>query len=337
MRTLVIGGSGLIGSAVTNSLLRRGHQVVVFDRGSRGAPVPADAEVIRGDRTNHTQFRELLRAQQDIDGIVDMACFTPEDARGLVETFRGRVRRVVMCSTVEVYSARRTDSRPITESFPTHPTNDYGRGKIAAERVLRVAELEDAFEVTIVRPAYTFGEPGALLSAFQGDLPDRLLAGRAIVVPDDGQKSWVVCHRDDVALAIATALESPAAGGSTYNVTGIEQMSWDAYFFSIAGALGAPRPTLVHIPLSLLVRAAPHIFAQRIFIFESHYSFDVGAARRDLAFLPAPWTCGLQRMVKAFAERGELRPPTELTLEDAVVRCWLETSDRFVANLRSEA
>ena len=218
--------------------------------------------------------------------------------------------------------------------FPREPTNAYGRGKVEAEDVLRAAETAGSFQVTILRPAYTYGEGGTLISAFESDYPARVRGGRPIIVPGDGRLSWVTCHRDDVARAFVTAAGSSTALGRTYNVTGTETMTWNGYHCSVARLLGVDAPRLVHVPLELLERASPAIFAPRSFIFDSHYSFDTSAARNDLDFRPGAWETGLRRMLAWLEQEGRLEPLTADTVEDELAEAWESAVDHFITRSR---
>jgi nucleoside-diphosphate-sugar epimerase len=332
--TLILGGTGLISSAITRELLSRDVETTIFTRGRTAAFESPGVRTIRGDRFDRARFRRQFREETTFDVVIDMICFSASDAQDVVAAFAGRTEHVILCSTVEVYSPRPEAGPPATESFPREPSNPYGRGKVEAEDVLRAAETAGSFGVTVIRPAYTYGEGGTLISAFEGEYPARVRAGRPIIVPGDGRLSWVTCHRDDVAAAFVTAAGTPRAVGRAYNVTGTELMTWNDYHHSVARQLGVDIPRLVHVPLPLLEEASPTVFAPRSFIFESHYSFDTSAARDDLEFRPDTWETGLQRMLDWLEHEGRLEPPTGDTVEDLLVQAWMSGVDHFITRSR---
>jgi len=59
MRALITGGTEFISLHLAHSLLARGHEVVVFNRGRRPERLPASVRVITGDRKDHSALREL--------------------------------------------------------------------------------------------------------------------------------------------------------------------------------------------------------------------------------------------------------------------------------------
>ena len=71
MRVLVVGGTGVIGTGITQQLVEAGHDVVVYNRGQTAASIPSAVEVVRGDRTDHDAF-ESRAESLDVDAVVDM-------------------------------------------------------------------------------------------------------------------------------------------------------------------------------------------------------------------------------------------------------------------------
>ena len=63
-----------------------------------------------------------------------------------------------------------------------------------------------------------------------------------------------------------------------------EWLTWNQYHETVAAAMGAPKPELIHIPTDLLVKATPeHAFLARD-NFQFNNIFDTSAARNDLGF-----------------------------------------------------
>ena len=62
MKLLVTGGAGYIGSITVEQLVRRGHEVIVFDNLYQGhrAAVHPDAVFIKGDLANRTKIAATL-------------------------------------------------------------------------------------------------------------------------------------------------------------------------------------------------------------------------------------------------------------------------------------
>ena len=71
MRALIIGGTEFMSLHLLQSLLRRGHEVTVFNRGKRGERLPSGVRAIAGDRKDHAAFRERLKGER-FDGVFDV-------------------------------------------------------------------------------------------------------------------------------------------------------------------------------------------------------------------------------------------------------------------------
>src|SRR5690348_7512228 len=119
MRILIIGGTNFIGPHLVRRLVGAGHDVAVFHRGQARTDLPDLVRHITGDRRRLVDHRdEFLRFGPDV--AVDMIAHTEEDARGLIATFRGLARRVVVISSGDVYLAYGRATR--TEPGPIEPT-----------------------------------------------------------------------------------------------------------------------------------------------------------------------------------------------------------------------
>ena len=330
MQVLIIGGTGLISTGITRTLIAGGHDVACFTRGQRDVSLPDAVSFHEGDR-NESEDLERTVERVDPDVVIDMVCFDPEQASAAVECCAGRIDQYVFCSTVDVYH-RPVARAPITEAAPrSPPVSDYGAGKAAAEDVFMDAH-GDAFATTIIRPWSTYGEGGTINHTFGNDTYylDRIRQGKPIVVHGDGTSMWAACHRDDVAVAFANAVGNPAAYGEAYHVTSEEHMTWNQYHRTVARAIDAPAPTFVHIPTTLLRAIAP----ERTGMLEAHFQystvFDNAKARRDLGFqYTIPLEEGVRRTV-AHLERTAGIDDWDSTNDDHIIAAWQEATDVFV-------
>lgn len=338
MNMLIIGGTGLISAAITRELLHRGDTVTHYNRGQSAAQGVAGVRTIIGDRTNYAMFERQMAQLGSWDCVMDMVGYKPEDATSVVRAFRDRTAQFIFCSTVDVYS-KPAPRYPIRENAERQPRREfqYAFDKAITENTLLEAHERGSFPLTIIRPAYTYGEGRGMLSTFGGDTYlHRIRSGKPIVVHGDGTSLWVSCHRDDVAHAFVGAAGNRRAFGKAYNVTGEEWMTWNQYHQTVAAAIGAPAPTLVHIPTDLLREAVP----QRAWItaenFQFNNIFDTGAARTDIDFrYTIPLATGVQRIVAWLDERQRI-PNSDLDdVDDRLIVAWQRASARIVEELAS--
>ncbi|MBM3879845.1 MAG: SDR family oxidoreductase [Verrucomicrobia bacterium] len=243
MRTLIV-GCGYVGLELGSRLAAHGHEVVGVRR-SAGAEAVLCAAGVRPVVLDISRAEELGRLPGAFDWVVNCAAAGAggggveayeqvylEGTRNLVAALRLRgVRRYVYTSSTGVYG--QTDGSLVTESSETDATSPTGRVLLQTEEVLSRAYADSAFPATILRVAGIYG-PG------RGYWLRQFLAGAA-VLEGEGQRVLNMIHRDDVAGAIAAALER-GEPGEIYNAVDDEPVTQWALFQWLADRLGRPLP-----------------------------------------------------------------------------------------------
>jgi nucleoside-diphosphate-sugar epimerase len=333
MRILIIGGTGLISTAITRELVERGDQVTLFNRGTSEEVTPPGVETIRGDRRDYRAFETRVAEAVHFDCVIDMVGYQPDDGESVVRAFRDRVGQFVFCSTIDVY--RKPASRyPLTEAEGYGGLNAYSSNKVIIEKTLLAAQQAGGFPLTIIRPAATYGEGRSPINPLGGPnmYVDRIRKGKPIVVHGDGSSLWASCYRGDVARAFVGAIGNARAIGRAYHAAGEEWLTWDTYHQQAAAAIGAPPPTIVHIPTDLLGQVAPKRAALVVENFQFSNIFDNTAARSDLGFQPAvSWMDGVRLMVRWLDEHGRVANSDDDTFEDRLIAAWRRCGDRMAA------
>ncbi|WP_435102764.1 NAD-dependent epimerase/dehydratase family protein [Halarchaeum sp. P4] len=335
---LVIGGTGLISTGVVRQLVAAGHDVTAFTRGERDTEVPPSVAHETGDRNDDARLADLA-ADVAPDVVVDMVCFTPEQAEAAVRAFGSEISQYVFCSTVDVY-ARPPERNPVTEDAQRHDADhhvsDYGLNKTRAEDVFMDAHGDGAFAATILRPWDTYGEGVSLNHTLGNDTyyVDRLRAGKPIVVHGDGAGLMSACHRDDVARGFVGAVGNEAAYGEAYNVTGDECITWNQYHRRVAAGIGAPEPELVHVPTDVLFEVAP----DRTEMLRNHFQFsavyDNTKAKRDLGFAyTVSLEEGARRTVERLDEEGRIEDWESRPFDDRLVEAWRDATTDVLEGL----
>ena len=335
MRILIIGGTGLISTAIVRQLVERGDHVTVYNRGERTAP-PAGVTQLLGDRRDAVAFEAAIQASGTWDAVVDMVCFEPAEAAVAARVLNGRTGHYIMTSTIDVY--RKPATRlPYREDEPHGGIGQYARAKVACEAVLWDAHRRDGLPLTVIRPAATYGEGGRLVQplGFRPTLIDRMRKGKPIIVHGDGSSLWVSCHRDDVAGAFVGAVSAPGVTiGHAYHATGEEWVTWDQHLALVADAAGAPPPDICHVPSDALRRIAPEAGRLAWENFRFHNIFDNTAAHRDLGFRQTiPLRDGLPRLISWLDGSGGVADSDQDPLDDRVIKSWRQMVDGLEAAL----
>jgi nucleoside-diphosphate-sugar epimerase len=325
MRILIIGGTGLISTYTTHILAERGQdEVVLYNRGQSIYPTPPGVKTITGDRTDHAAFENQVRALGRFDVVIDMIGYKPEDGASALRAFSGQVAQFIFCSTVDVY--RKPAARyPYTEAEGYGGLNDYASNKVLLEKMFFAAYERSDLPLTVIRPAYTYGEGRGPLETFGGrtQVLDRIRRGLPIVVHGDGSSLWVSCHAEDVARAFVAAIGAAHTFGKSYHTAGEEWLTWNEYYRQIAAALGAPPPTLVHIPTDVLYRVNPQRGALAYTNIQFNNIFDNRAARRDLDFAyTVSWQTGVRRMAAWLDAHGGVARAETDPFDDLLISAW---------------
>ena len=251
MRIVVIGGTGHIGTYLVPSLVRAGHDAVVISRGTRQAygedPVWRDLEMVACDREAAEQDGRFGTIVADLrpDAVVDLTCFTPAQARQLVEALDGQ--HVVQTGSVWSYGP--SEIVPTTEDAPKHPYGEYGVNKLAVEQYLTGGQ--DRVRASVVHPGHISG-PGWLPIGPAGNLDpeviDSLRADGTCLLPDRGGETIHHVHADDVAGLHQACLELPdAATGQSFNSVCTQALTLRGYADLVARHFGH-EPRLEFVP-----------------------------------------------------------------------------------------
>jgi len=282
MRVLVIGGTGLISTGIVKHLLTRGAEVTVFNRGKRPSTLSPDVKVLIGDRDDAAGLERVF-VEHHFDCVIDMICFRPEQATAAIAACSGKCDHFIFCSTVCTYGIKSPPGVLVDETFPQEPISDYGRNKVACERLFLQADAERRLNVTIVRPSHTYGPGHPLIDNLEFDsfAWDRIERGQPVLCAGDGLGIWVSTHRDDCGKFFAYAAMNPKTFGQSYNATRLPHTTWRDYYKQVAQALGKPA-SLIFMPADWIVRHDPKRFGLLREITAFHGAYDSTKAIRDV-------------------------------------------------------
>jgi UDP-glucose 4-epimerase len=193
MTILVTGGAGYIGSHTCVELLAAGYPVVVVDNLSNSKVESLKrVQHIAGksvkfhqvDLRNNAALSEVFEAE-DIQSVIHFAGFKAVGEsvafplryyhNNITATLvlcdvmkRHQIRNLVFSSSATVYGE--PAHVPVTEDFPLHATNPYGRTKWMIEEILRDIHISDpAWNIALLR---YFNPVGAHESGLIGEDPN---------------------------------------------------------------------------------------------------------------------------------------------------------------------
>lgn len=273
MRILIMGGTRFIGVYLTKILVQQGHEVVLFNRGNKPAPVEG-IQQIHGDRTHAADLKEKLSGER-FDVIFDNNGRELSDTQPLVELFRGRIEQFVYMSSAGVYL--KSDQMPHLESDPTDPKSRH-KGKHDTEAFL----IEHDLPFTSIRPTYIYGPQN--YNDLEAWFFDRIVRDRPIPIPGNGLHFTQFGHVQDLAQAMAQTLKHHKAIGQIYNVSGDRCVTLDGLARACATAVGKSAADLkiVHYDPKQFDFGKRKAFPLRV----QHFFTSVQKAKTDLHWQP---------------------------------------------------
>lgn len=233
MRILIMGGTRFVGVYLTRILVKQGHEVVLFNRGNKSAPVMG-IQQIHGDRKDAAQLKAKL-ASETFDVIFDNNGRELSDSQPLAEIFQGRVQHFVYMSSAGVYQA--SDQLPHREEDPTDPQSRH-RGKAQTEAYL----ADQGLPFAAIRPTYIYGPQN--YNDLEAWFFDRIVRDRPVPIPGNGLHLTQLGHVQDLARAMVAVLGNSAAIGQIYNLSGDRYVTFDGLARACAKAVGKPTAEL---------------------------------------------------------------------------------------------
>lgn len=250
LRYLITGGSGFIGSHLTDALLARGDQVTVLDDLSTGRLENLAGAMGQEGLTfvQGSVLDELAvdKAVSSCDVVIHLAAavgvklIVEQRLSSLITNIRGSEnvieaahryrRKILLASTSEIYG--KNPASPLAETSdsvlgsPTVARWAYSTAK-AVDEILAYAYHEERGLPTVV--VRLFNTVGPRQSPAYGMVIPRLvrqaLADQPLSVYGDGTQTRCFCHVADVVAALLLLVDRDDAVGEVFNVGATEEVS----------------------------------------------------------------------------------------------------------------
>ncbi|GAB4235857.1 MAG: NAD-dependent epimerase/dehydratase family protein [Stanieria sp.] len=273
MRILIMGGTRFIGVYLTKILVQQGHEVVLFNRGNKPAPIEG-VQQIQGNRKDTTLLKEKL-GQTNFDAVFDNNGRELSDTQPLVEIFKDRVQHFVYVSSAGVYL--KSEQMPHREGDAVDP-NSRHKGKHETEAYL----AQSGIPWTSIRPTYIYGPQN--YNDLEAWFFDRIVRNRPILIPGNGLYLTQFGHVEDLATAMAAVLGNQQAVGQIYNISGERYVTFNGLAYACAEAAGksADQIKLVHYEPSQFNFGKRKAFPIRT----QHFFAEINKAKTELNWQP---------------------------------------------------
>lgn len=294
MKVAVTGGTGYVGPAIIEEMLKAGHEVVVLEH-RKPAPIGAHPKLrrVHGDVNDPRSLRDAFQGCDAVAHLVAIIRADPKKGATFERVHVAGTRNVVDAAKEAgvrrflLMSANGVDTGVHTPYLDT---------KLEMERMVK----EAGFDATIFRPSYVSGSEEGGFDAKFADIVDK-----APVLPSFGGGKFEIqpVSREDVAKAFTLALDNPKSVGKTYTLVGPERMTWNEYLHRLAKLRGHKR-VVAYVPRPFIMgvaRVAGDRFPadpDQLRMLMLGNIGDATEASRDLGLSFSPWeeaVSGLRR------------------------------------------
>jgi uncharacterized protein YbjT (DUF2867 family) len=216
MNVLVVGGSGFIGTHLSEELVGRGHDVTVLSRSPDDEDLPDGVATTAGDVTDYDSIEGAFEGRDAVVFLVALSPLFKPDGGGEMHdrVHRGGTENALRAA--EAHDVDRFVQMSALSADPEAPTQ-YLRAKGRADEAVRESDLD----TVILQPSVVFGEGGEfvwftkrLKKLFAPGLPVYPLPGGGKTIRF--QPIWV----GDFAPMIADTVEDDEHVGQTYEFGG---------------------------------------------------------------------------------------------------------------------
>ncbi|MCA9242456.1 MAG: NAD-dependent epimerase/dehydratase family protein [Phycisphaerales bacterium] len=335
---LVTGATGLLGSHIVEQLRRRDMPVRVLVRANsdRSWLRTQGVEFVEGDLNDPAS---LARACQGCDVVYHSAArvgdwgpweefqrYTIDGTRALIDAAaKAGARRFVHISSISTYGYHTKDIT-VDETFDLgykmYRWAYYTRSKVEAERIAWDAHRQGRIQVTVIRPAWIYGERDRTTIA---RLAHIIRAGKAKIL-GAGTNRLNVVYAGNIAEACITAAHLEKAAGEAYNCSNDGEITQQEYFDMLADALNAPRvtqrvPYRIAYTAGFVLECVGHLFRSKKPPFITRYAvwlmgrrsfFSAEKARRELNWKATiPYERGIPNTVRWYLTEVEGQTPAD--------------------------
>ena len=222
MKILVIGGSYFLGLEFVKLALAEGHDVTVFNRGTRPLGLTGLTE-IGGDRTNEEDLKKIT---DRYDALADFCAYEKGDIIRVKKILGDRTGRYVFISTVDVY--KRGTGKVLDESSEFE-TRDFGGeagayilGKVSLEK-----EIEEVDDRCVLRPSVIYG-PGNYAPR-ENIYFKWISAAGQILEPSPSDGFFQPVYSKDVSKAVLRACAEDGFKNKAFNVTSDTPVTYSGF------------------------------------------------------------------------------------------------------------
>ncbi|WP_273163862.1 NAD-dependent epimerase/dehydratase family protein [Bacteroides fluxus] len=241
MNILIIGGTGVLSSAVANEALKQGIKVTMINRGNNIHLIPDSVEFIKSDKNDFERIRHSLKNKK-FDAVMDYLCYSDKEIADSFNFYSSYAEQYFFISSCAVYNT--SLGNVCSEDSPkVLPIWDYSVNKWASEEYLKKLAEQSEANYTIIRPCVTYGDtriPYGISPqyGYHWTLISRILNGKPIIRWNGGINRCNMMRVEDFAVGAVALVGNPKAYNEEFNICGDEAPSFNDVLDVLSDLIG---------------------------------------------------------------------------------------------------
>ncbi len=233
--TVVLGGSGFVGSAIVAKLVSAGYQVTVLTRRLDHAKHLSLLPGVTLKVCNVFDAQALRSALQGTDAVINLLGILHQSGKVSFTQVHEHlpVQLAKLCQDLGIKRLLHMSSLCAATDAPSLYLRSKGQAEVA------LAGYAPGLAITVFRPSIIFGRADQFINLFAGLIKHLPLV--VLVKPNAKfQPVWV----EDVATCFVASLNEPASFGLSYDLVGPKVYTFRALLKAIMQTLGVHKPIL---------------------------------------------------------------------------------------------
>lgn len=244
---LIIGGTGILSSAVVDKCIEKGYDVTMINRGNNKLYTNSKAKIIICDARNAEEVREKID-NLHFDVVIDFIIISKEQLETSLYLFGNIADQYVFISSAQVYNTSQTKVLEESDETP-QPLWSYSVNKDICEKYLRSYCHKQHINYTIIRPGVNYDNrrlPYGMSPSpgMHYTMAARILAGKPIITWNGGNNRLNLTRVEDFAIGIIGLLGNTKAYNECFNVVGDYIYTWNQVLETLGNILGIPVKTM---------------------------------------------------------------------------------------------
>ena len=309
----VVLGTGPIGRAIMNELIKRGVTVRMVNQSGKVDEVPAGVEIVASDLYDPTKVKEVTSGAKVVYQCAQPRYHEwpekfPALQKSILDGLAGSEAKLVIAENLYMFGD--TDGVPITENLPYNAHTRKGRVRAELSESALAAHRDGKVRVTIGRGADSFG-PWVTISAYGSRVFARLMHGKDARIALSAKLPHTLTYISDLGKSLVMLGERTEADGQAWHVPNdMPRLSPVEMIQMIAEEAGVEAkifltPKLMFSMLGLFDAELKEII-EMLYMYEKPFVVDSSKFEKTFGMKATPMKEAIKETVKWFKSHPEI-------------------------------